>query len=280
MAGHHALSERTEALLAFCVARNMLLVVLVREYESMSYPDHLTRAPITEAVLNVAIDPVVPWRKDVFDAFCEAAQVEFPDSKPIQQLQTDIAFSVAKASIRSADPQSLGYICWNREKTRAVQARVDGFSVNHVKGYENWGALLEHGRQWWAHYRRRVAPERVRRCGVRFINQFELAPGQDLSVSLRTRPELGPGLPQELEEYFQRVVIPFPGGIRGAITQAIAPEASTTPHPKLVLDIDVSLEVNLDTDSDDIWAVFERLRSIKNQCFFESLQPDKWKEFR
>lgn len=246
---------------------------------AMNYP-HLSRAPISEAVLDVSVMPAADWREDVFASFRTAAQAEFPDAQPIRQVQTAFAVNEAGPSVQSSTLENLGCICWNRDKTRAIQARVNGFSVNHVKSYENWEALLAHAKQWWGHYQRLVAPTRVARCGVRFINQFEITPGEDLSVTLQTRPDLSPGLPQELEEYFQRLVIPFPDGVRAAITQVIPPRDVQTKKPLFVLDIDVSVGVDLDASSVAMWPTFDRLRSIKNQCFFESLQRTKWEDFK
>lgn len=245
----------------------------------MSYPRHLTRAPITEAVLDVAVERVPDDRADHFSEFAAAAQAEFPDVRPIPQFQAAVAMNAMEASVHSSAPEQLGCICWNRDKTRAVQVRLNGFSVNHVKSYKTWEELLTRSRTWWPHYLRLFSPATVVRCGVRFINQIEVSPGTDLGTFLRTRPELAPGLPQELEEYFQRLVIPFADGVRAGITQVIAGEAQSNTRG-LVLDIDVSMPVCLDANTEDLWPIFERLREVKNQCFFESLQPTKWEDFQ
>jgi uncharacterized protein (TIGR04255 family) len=246
---------------------------------AMNYPSHLTRAPITEAVLDVLVAPAAEGREDVFASFRDAALAEFPEANPIRQFQTQFAVNGTESS-QSHAQKTLGVICWNRDKTRAVQARIDGFSVNHVKSYDHWEALLSHAQTWWAHYRRLVTPSRVVRCGVRFINQFPITPDEELRSTLRTRPELAAGLPQKLDEYFQRLVIPFPDGIRAAITQVVQQAEAPSHQRMLVLDIDVSIAVDLDANAESMWLTFERLRAIKNQCFFESLQEAKWEDFK
>jgi len=244
----------------------------------MTYP-HLNRAPIVEAVLDVAIAPVLEWRDDAFAAFSAAAQDEFPDAQPIMQFQAELTVDGTGAAAHSAAHEKLGYIYWNRDKTRAVQVRANGFSVNQVRSYQDWDALLAHAKAWWPRYLQSVGASRIARCGIRFINQFEITPGEDLSLTLRTRPELSSGLPQELDEYFQRMVVPFPGGARAAITQVIPPLDELSQKRMFVLDIDVSVAADMPASSDAMWSTFADLREIKNRCFFESLQKTKWEEF-
>ena len=51
--------------------------------------------------------------------------------------------------------------------------------------------------------------------------------------------------------------------------------------PHLILDIDVSTSRTFDptSDADAIWTEFDRLREIKNDCFFSSLEKETWKAY-
>jgi uncharacterized protein (TIGR04255 family) len=246
----------------------------------MTYPHHLSRAPITEAVLDVKVHREPPVDCDACSAFTDRVANEFPISRPIRYLQAAFEVNEREASVRTAEPTNVGHVCWNDARTRAVQARVDGFSVHHLKPYEDWDTLLGHAQKWWPVYVDAASPARVLRCALRFINQLELAVGEDLSRTLRTRPEISANLPQTVDEYFQRLVIPFPDGVRAGISQIVPALAPGDPKRLLILDIDVSIDIDMPAMSDEFWPNFERLRRIKNQCFFESLHADRWEELQ
>ena len=238
----------------------------------MKYP-HLTRAPIREAVLNIAVAPVA-WDDAKFASF----DLLFPASNRHFEATLPIG---GEASASTTKP--VGKIWWNEARTRAAQARVNGFSVNHVGSYKDWAELLDEALRWWPNYVSAVNPATVQRCSLRFINQIELLPGEDLSTILKTRTEIGSGLPQEVYEYFSRVAVPFPNNIRASLTQVIEPRVDVAEESApvvLVFDVDVSKTVSLACASPAIWETFEELRAVKNQCFFESLQESTLEKFK
>lgn len=235
---------------------------------------HLNRAPIREALLDIKVDSRPGITLELLSGFVESVRSQFPDVQPIQTLQTQFDFSGDEPGVRSSSAQIIGSICWNTTKTRAVQARTDGFTVNQVQGYESWEALRSQAEPLWEEYVRLVAPVAVTRCALRYINRLEMPLNQDLSHWLRTRAEVPPELPQSLDDYFARIVLAFGDDRKAAIIQASEP-ATGSEHRGLILDIDVFAEKRFaPSDNAGVWAEFEQLRTIKNQCFFQSLHPD------
>jgi len=235
---------------------------------------HLNRAPIREALLDIKVEPRPGLSLEVLDAFVDGVRSDFPDVQPIRTMETQLDFSGEEPGVRSSRHQTLGSICWNSAKTRAVQARLDGFSVNQVKGYETWEALRDQAESLWEGYAGVAAPTAVIRCALRYINRLEVPVNQDLSHWLRTRAEVPPELPQFLDDYFARIVLSFGEDRKAAIIQAAEP-ANGSGARGLLLDIDVFVVKRFTrSDSAGLWAEFEELRTIKNQCFFQSLHPD------
>jgi uncharacterized protein (TIGR04255 family) len=120
---------------------------------------HLDKAPIREAVLDIKVEPRAELTPEVFGAFVEKLKGEFPEANPIRTVQAEFDVRGEEPGIRSSAAQTLGNICWNEPKTRAVQGRLDGFTVNHVQGYESWQVLRS---RWSTHPR--VAPSCAMRC--------------------------------------------------------------------------------------------------------------------
>jgi uncharacterized protein (TIGR04255 family) len=242
---------------------------------------HLSKAPIREAVFDIGVEPCPDVTADAFDAFAEKVQREFPDSKPIRTVQAEFDVGGEAPGVRSKPPQTLGTICWNELKTRAVQARLDGFTVNHVQGYESWDVLRAQAHRLWTDYVAIGRPRKVIRCALRYINRLELPVLVDMSANLLTRPEVAAELPQLVDDFFMRVLVPFPNGMKASITQASEPMAEDDAKVRgLILDINAFSTRMFNVSDDSLWEEFDALRTIKNQCFFSSLKPEMWEAFQ
>jgi uncharacterized protein (TIGR04255 family) len=244
---------------------------------------HLKRAPITEALLDIQAE-LHP------DGLSEAALAEFrarvstafPEERPMHHLQLRVEVGEPGKADAATSQHTVGRIFWSTNHKRAVQARPNGFSVNHVGDYTEWADLKADAERYWADYLAIAHPVRVVRCAVRFINRIDVLTGDDLSKHLRTRPELGDELPSHMEDYFMRIVIPFPPNRRAAITQATLPieTGGTSGKRSLLLDIDAFVETSLAPEAPELWQEFEELRIVKNRCFFQSLQPETWEAYQ
>lgn len=240
--------------------------------------EHLKRAPITEALLDIRA--VLPGSGGLLflDAFRSRVQASFPTTRPIRQVQAEVKVDDDGAQVSQTDLSQHGEIHWNAEQTRAVQARRDGFTVNHVRLYENWAALRDQAREQWHFYVETAKPEAVQRCALRFINRIEIPAGASLKDVLLTRPEIGPSLPAT-DEFLMRLVLPFEDQRRALVTVFLEP-ASDPERRSLILDIEAVRASSIDPRSHALWDEFEALREIKNTCFFESLTEQVWRTFR
>jgi uncharacterized protein (TIGR04255 family) len=242
---------------------------------------HLSHAPITEALLDLRV--VLPAGRtlaEIAAAFSVAVAADYPEQRPIQQLQAHLAFGEGVGGALTS-AQHIGSIFWTPDRKRAVQARLDGFSVNQVGSYKNWETMIEEAQRRWKAYVAAAKPEKVVRCAARFINRIEVPVGDDLKKHLLTFPEVGNGLPPLLDEYSFRCLLPFDDGRRAAITQATVPSegGSNSSTRALLLDIDAFSDREFAPESAELWAEFDQLRKIKNACFFDSLQPTTWKAY-
>ncbi len=242
---------------------------------------HLSRAPIREAVLDIKVEARPEFTVEGVAEFVEQVRSDFPDTGPIRTLHAEVDVRGEEADLRSKGPLTVGTICWNESKTRAVQGRIDGFTVNQVQSYESWDVLREQAYRLWGKYVAVALPIKVVRCALRYINRLEVPVLVDLGESFLTRPEVGAELPQLMEEYFMRVVVPFPEGRKVVVTQAselVTEDAASTRG--LILDIDAFSTRTFDIGDDAIWKEFDELRAIKNICFFKSLKPATWEAYR
>ena len=235
-------------------------------------------APITEALLDirVALPPEIDIKKLEF--FHDRIKERYPEKK------VKGAFAVQVQVAPDGRHQSLpalggphGYLFRSPSEHKIVQARMDGFTFNKLKPYEEWKVFRDEAHQLWNVYQEMFNPSRITRIALRYINKIEVPlPFSDFKEYILTNPEIAPKLPQSLTHFYMQLVITRPD-IRATaiITQTMENPTGNNQLP-LILDIDVFREAFY-TDKDAMWADFEKLHSFKNEIFFNSI-TDKTKE--
>jgi uncharacterized protein (TIGR04255 family) len=241
---------------------------------SAPYPQ-LSNAPITEAILDINVET-----KSTIGAADDFAKRVADTHPAVLPLRTTRAIIAPDADQTALSHSVVGKICWNSEKTRAVQARVNGFTVNHVKNYESWAVLRAEAERLWIEYMSILRPTKVVGLGLRYINLISIPPTGELSQYVETRPRLGPKLPQEMSNFFMRVEVPFSPSQTALITQTTVPSVFGTQTRGMILDIHAVSTQKFDPGSLQIWNELDRLREIKNECFFESLQEQTWRKYQ
>lgn len=256
----------------------MVQRVVLPSHRMTTY-SHLSRAPITEAILDIRVEAGIANALTATQEFADGVRGEFPIQRPIESMETRLEMAPGKPAKAESQTTPIGRICWNTEETRAVQARTDGFSLNHVKRYGSWGDLRGHAREMWPRYVALVKPTTVVRIALRYINKLDFPPGDDIAGHLQTKPLLAPNLPQAMAVNFMRVDVPFHDGRRAIITEATLPATPETAYQSLILDIDAFVSKQMTPGDSALWDEFEALREIKNRCFFESLQTEAWRAY-
>jgi uncharacterized protein (TIGR04255 family) len=244
-----------------------------------AYP-HLNRAPITEAALDIRVEAEPGVVPAMIEKFAIAVKQNFPDQKPFRTVEAVFTMASDKPAEAESQTTGVGKVCWNVDKTRAVQARTDGFSLNHVRLYGSWEELRGHAKEMWPQYVDLVKPKAVTRIALRYINRLDFPSGEDLASRLRTMPVLSRNLPQLVNSCLMRVEIPFDHERRAIITEATLPTGPQDVRRGLILDIDAFVFRHMAPGDTALWDEFEALHDIKNCCFFESLQPETWKGFQ
>lgn len=163
-----------------------------------------------------------------------------------------------------------GLLMRSESEALVVQARLDGFALNKLAPYAKWDVLRQQAQELWERYLVVARPVAVKRLAVRYINRIELQPGVDFKESILTVPEIAPGIPQGLPEYFMRLVIPHESGSTAIVTEASLPAGLG--GPQMLFDIDVFRFTDIpSSDFAGIWPIMEELRAYKNVIFFNSI---------
>lgn len=161
-------------------------------------------APITEALLDIRVE--LPNEVDIkkLEVFHDRISGRFPEKK------IKGAFEVKVQLSPEGTPQSLpasggpqGYLFRSPNENKIVQARLDGFTFNKLKPYENWEIFRSEAYKFWNMYLQLFSPYKITRIALRYINRIEAPlPIKDLKEYILTNPEIAPKLPQSLSQLF------------------------------------------------------------------------------
>lgn len=236
----------------------------------MSY----NKAPIREAVFDVRIDRLNINDISELQEFKSVVINDFPIEKKKHNVTGMFQFSPEQLLESKAHSDLTGYIFLSHDSTRQIQVRIDGFTLNILKPYENWNEHFEIFKKYWTHYNLMFKPDNITRIATRYINRIEIPlPFNSFQEYVVNMPPIPNCLPQSFANFFMQIQVPSGSENRHVvITETIEPvEKNTLPF---ILDIDVFQEHNLKNNLDDLVKEFNELRNIKNEVF-ENCITDK-----
>jgi uncharacterized protein (TIGR04255 family) len=235
----------------------------------------LARPPIVEGLLDIQVEPLDQDRLPVL----ESLQTKYPDfPHKADRLQFAGAIQVFPTPGTAVSQSKIGYQLSTADGTRVIQVRLDGVTVSILKPYTKFADLEAEGRQLWKHYCDGLQPKRALRIALRYINRIEVPPNRDLKESFLTTPEIAPALPQMLNGYLMRIILPDTKTASNAILTQVL-EGGPDGKPSVIFDIDVFQMVDLRPNDSKIWEIVADLRNYKNRIFFGSITEQLRREF-
>jgi len=237
----------------------------------MPAPRPLSRAPITEALIDLRVEADPAMTLASLESFCTAVADRYPSRQPRADWSAEVQFSPDGPTLRSTVGGTTGFLMRSADGRQVVQGRLDGFTFSRMRPYQSWDALREDARRLWTTYCANLQLRRVTRVAVRYINRIELLkPVGRLDQYFVTRPETGDEVPQDVSGLFMRLVMPVAQPRATAIvTLASQPEEGD--RQPFLLDIDVFVEQPFDPNDTEIWQLLDLLRGVKNSIFFGSI---------
>jgi uncharacterized protein (TIGR04255 family) len=219
----------------------------------MAVQRHLTRAPITEALIDIRIN--LPQEIDIARLKTIHASIskEYPQVK--ERVKGEFKFKLVEKSVETTPVSVYGFQYISSDGKQVVQARLDGFTFSRLKPYEIWENLRKEAYRLWEIYASLFSPERITRVALRYINCLEipLLPSIEFKDYLVTPPEVPKELPQVINSFLTRVVIPIPSlGATAIIIQAFEGTSDPSIIP-IILDIDVFREAQFNANGKDAW---------------------------
>ena len=244
----------------------------MKEETSTTKPQYpvLKNAPIVEALLDIQVQLPESKTLDDLHTIFDKIKEQFPLEKKRYRFSSSIEFKEEEREAKSSIANTLvdGFLFYSENKNKVCQSRLDGFTFNKHKPYENWPSLLKEAQVLWGFYKKVAEPIAIKRIALRYINKIPLKMPFTPSNYFTTLPFLAHGLDYEISNLFSQISITNNNiGALANITEGVEIDGSDT--AQFLFDIDVIKQG--DFKEQDIWKHFEDLRDFKNEIFFKSL---------
>lgn len=239
----------------------------------MAKPQHYSKAPITEAIIDVRVSPSDQLTVSDLALMVEGDELSYPERR--DHCYAEGHFQLGKDTSASASSKHTGFVFYSEDKKQIFQARLDGFTMSRLAPYGSWTPFRDEARRLWEKYRSIVNPISINRLAVRYLNRLDLPlPLDDFKDYLLTVPEVAPDLPQGLEGFFVRLQIPQQDiPVTLLLSEAIV-EPARDGVVSVVLDIDMYRNKEVPSDEESIWDFFEVLHDRKNDVFEACITDD------
>ena len=235
----------------------------------MGHP-HYSRAPITEAIIDLRVSPAKGADSSVFDSLTSSLKESFPHQSPIFQGQLQVAISPKTPPSVDSKHTRLGTRLADGANSRILQVTTLGFTYSHLPPYTNWETFRTEALSLWKRYLAALQPEQVNRIAVRYINRLDL-PGPKIEESdyLTLYPHLPAGVSQDMIGMFMQVRIPQSDINDNAIAVLNTSLLNSDMENviSLLLDIDVFIAGMWVSTDQAIVDLLEQIRDRKNILF-------------
>jgi uncharacterized protein (TIGR04255 family) len=249
----------------------------------MARPGRLARPPIHEALVDLRI----AGADGIDDALLKPLKHEFSTQYPKADIRRRFEARVqprtdSQPDVQARDAGFHGLFLATADDSKIVQFRVDGFTLNQLRGYTSADDLFAEAIRLWRSYANVVHPVAIVRVALRYINRLLLgfSHGDSFERFLTAAPSMPDDAPQQVAEFLTRVTAYVDDPIEGTaiVTQRL--EHATDQSTPYTLDTDVFREGEFGTDADTLARFLEELRQIKNRLFFSFMTDQALEPYR
>ena len=239
----------------------------------MARKRHLSRAPITEALIDIQVTPKEGLTFDALRVGLGASSLGYYEKGPITESLVQFSLPVGGDPQTSSRAAQVGIRFHSNDEKYVAQCRLRGFTLSRLPPYENWDNLRTEATRIWKIYADCLTPARVTRVATRFINNLRLPmqTGESYQLYFNKLVDVPEEAPQAVEMFFQRFqLVDTETGARVNLTLTHGGGAAVGVLP-VVLDVDAFAQTDLNPGDSDIWTTIERLRDLKNRTFFGTI---------
>lgn len=221
-----------------------------------------TKAPITQAILELRL----PVERSIKLELTKKAANQIL-AEGLEQIQ-DFSEHVAElgGGVSTSSSRIIGKEISSADERISVRCLVHSFAFIQKSPYRDWWYFEHMARKYWKIFSGFADVEPVR-IGLRFINEFSIAPNTNINEYFNYYPLTPAKFPRIWESFVSRIQVPYPDSDYhvGIVIHSLP---TTDATGKVALDIDVYAD-SPGISENDIWTRLQAMRAIKNEVFEE-----------
>jgi len=168
-------------------------------------PRQYRKAPLVEALCEVAFKGREPWDWTVPGLLYERVKADFPVKRQAQSVDVVVESS---AGIHQQVRQYMQFL--RQDETALIQIRPDLLAIHHLPPYPGWDSFKQLILDQMDHYRHTVNPEAITSIALRYINRIEIeAERIALDDYFMSVPLLPDPIPQIFQDFVFQTNIPY-----------------------------------------------------------------------
>jgi uncharacterized protein (TIGR04255 family) len=245
---------------------------------------HLPHAPIIEAVIDFRASATEPWDLAALAERLKQRLPEYPTIGVQQTWQTELRILPGQSPLAEQRDFVQGLRLQSAEGRQIATFHPAGFSFSRLRPYEDWEHFRDEAFRLWRIHQDLAKPNKVERIGLRYINRFEMPPGElkfEEYIDPHPMPPHGLSLPHAGFLHVDSLATPgYPYMINVVHTMQGSQQTGALGNA-LILDIDVfTLQTMGFGDTNWLLHVLAEMRWLKNKVFFGSLTPKALETFK
>lgn len=243
-----------------------------------SYPN----PTIAEALCEIHFDLAegVEWKPSLPGEFFKRLQDDYPEMEPMQEMGVQLQAGPSGLAQRIL-PSRTRFRYKHKTEPRLLQLAEKTFTLNVLPQYPGWDVMVEQLADTWKQASEVLAPERVNRIGLRYINRVpKESEGQTASDWFKATDYLTPAVLRSGRGGLSRVEVRLDNENRVVVTLGDQGPSPTEESGGFILDIDriveryISVqvqEITAETDRlhEDVWAIFDSAKTEKLERFLQ-----------
>lgn len=245
--------------------------------------EHLPRAPIVEAVIDIRGRATQPWEEKAIrsQVECKLEGYKYLDSqKTIEQSLKFGKGTPPRVTFRDLGLKGVRF--QSPDKKQIAQFNRDGFVFSRLEPYQDWEHVFSEGLRVWRICKEIAQPAEIERIGLRFINRIEIAAGNPrLEDYLNPAPQVPRDLDLPFSSFVHQDVLAVPGQpYQIKLIRTIQPPTRPQAGIGLILDIDVMASPRAQLNDAQLQDHLISMRWLKNKMFFGSITQKALENFR
>jgi uncharacterized protein (TIGR04255 family) len=231
-------------------------------------PVNYGHAPITEAVIQLVTSSAVNGAER--GKVARRLKALYPNSQPLQTFNINISATGGPGV--AVGPQPQGFRLSSDDQADIVLIQHNGVVISRLAPYPGWEKFRERATAVWTEWRAATSNPPVSRIGVRYINRIDVPYVNEPMIDPRDYVLFSPQDPGISSAPMQGYVVQItkltdvPHWLTSVASTLVSPPPLLD-HISILFDIDVFRTEEIPRRDDELWAVVDEARTIKNEIF-------------